>query len=199
MRKSRYFVIVLVFLFACSKQTPLEGEIYFPQGSEGSKWEYFMKYISSSGTKKERLSITTMGKESINGKKYNKQVSLLSGQQGEKTHVSYNRRDRNGIYWIDLMNKDKPEYIATPFPMTIGKTWTVMKSDGRVAYRAEKIENVKYLGRTYKNCLKVTYHGDTMNKPLEGFTYYAPHVGEVFTVIAYGDVGIEFALDRYTQ
>ena len=191
--------MILVFLFACSKQAPSpkqEGEIYFPQGSKGSKWEYLIKITTPSGIKQGRLSINNEGEESMNGKTYNKQVSLM---EGDKPEVSYYRRDRKGIYKVDLMNKNKPEYIITPFPMTVGKTWTAKNSGGQMVFTAEKIENIEYLGHTYKNCLKVTYRGDAITRSLEGYTYYAPNVGEVGTWLKIGDVTMQYALDRYTQ
>lgn len=199
MRNIPYCIVVLLLFCACSRQAPLteqEGEIYFPQASEGSRWEYVVKISTPSENMEGRLSLSIEGEESINGKIYNRQVSVTSGPKGTRAKIGFKRRDERGIYLVDMMNKAKQEYIITPFPLSVGKTWKVKKSDGTLKYKAEKVEDMEILGRTFKNCLKVTFSGDSV----KGYTYFAPNIGEVLTVIktVNGDLTMQYSLERYT-
>jgi len=195
MRKALYMFIVLLILFACSKQQP--GEIYFPKASNGTQWEYLLKYTTPGGVYKGRMIIRINGEETINGKTYYKQVTLTSGIPGEKPHISFNRRTKEGIYKIDENNNARPEYLVTPFPIKVGTTWTARTSDGQTRYQAEKIETVELDNRQYKNCLKMSFQADKKMQHFDGFSYLAPGVGEVYTILNFGEVKVEYALDKY--
>lgn len=199
-RKIAYIIVILMALFSCSKQSSIpkqEGENYFPQGSMGSKWEYLIRMSTPSGNKDGLLTIQIEGKEKINGKEYLKQSFLLSAQPGAKPQISYTRRTRDGIYKIDPSSKAKSEFLLIPFPLKVGKTWTVKKSDGEMISTAEKIETIEIRGRVYKDCLKITMRGNSRSQPLEGYSYFAPDVGEVTTNLKIGNVTVLYVLDKY--
>jgi hypothetical protein len=195
------FVVVLLILLGCSKQqvpTPKQqGENYFPEGSKGTKWEYLLRITSPSGTQDGRLSISIDGEETINGKKYYKQTSLMSFKQGSKPQVNYNRRTIEGIYRLDARSADKKEYLMIPFPLTVGRKWTTQSSNSHLESVAEKIESIEFLGKTYKNCLKISFKGDANTKPLQGYSYFTPDIGETVTEVRVGDVTILYVLDKY--
>ena len=82
--------------------------------------------------------------------------------------------------------------------MEVGKTWTVKTPTKQISSVAEKLETIEYLKRTYKNCLKVTYHGKAGTTSIDGYTYFAPNVGEVVSEMKMGDVKFQYALDKHT-
>ena len=187
-------VSVLLILSACVKQ---QGEEYFPKASTGAQWEYSLVYETPAGVQKGNIVIRIEGEETINGKKYYKQVSLISGIPGEKPQISYNRRTKEGIYKIDDNHKDKLEYLMIPFPITVGKTWTVQSPDGQTHYRAEKIEPLTLPSRKYENCLRLSFMVDREAMHIEGFSYLAPDVGEILCVQKIGEDKLAYFLDKY--
>jgi hypothetical protein len=197
MKKIFYVVVVgLLILPACSK--PQQGEEYFPQISKGSQWEYLVKFIAPSGKVMDgRLSVSIEGKDDINGKKYFKQVSLISGLPGAKPQIGYSRRTEQGIFRIEGTSKDTQEYLATPFPLTVGNSWTVKSQDGQILYLAESISGIKIMNREYTNSLKISFNGEKKGQHIEGYSYFAANVGEIMTNMKVGDVIIQYILDKY--
>jgi hypothetical protein len=198
-RKALAAVLLIMIFSACSKkpeaQKP-EGENFFPQGKVGSSWEYLVRLTTPEGSKDGLLSIRIEGKETVNGKEYMKQATTLSVQPGAKPQVSYIRRTSEGIFKLDPASQDKSEVLLIPFPMKVGTTWTVKKADGQIISTAEKIEGVEFLGKTYKDCLKVTMHGESKSQPMEGVSYFAPGVGEVTTSLKIGKLTILYVLNK---
>jgi hypothetical protein len=194
-------VLIVLMLSACSKESSVpkqEGENFFPQGKAGSTWEYLVKMSSPQGNKNGMLIIRIEGEEKINGKEYQKQSSLLSALPDAKPQMSYSRRTPEGIYKLDQSSKDNSEVLLIPFPMKVGTTWTMKKGDGQIVSKAEKIENIEFLGKTYYGCLKITMRGEVNSQPLEGFSYFAPNVGEVTTSLKIGNTSMMYVLNKYS-
>lgn len=196
MQRNIFYVVVLSFLIlsACAKQ---QGEEYFPKASTGAQWEYLLQYATPAGSQNGKLLIRIAGEETINGKKYYKQVSVISGLSSQETQTSYNRRAKDGIYKIDSTQKDKTEYKSIPFPLTVGSVWTVSMPDGQMKFRAEKIETVELFNRKYENCLRISYQFDSKSVHVEGVTHLAPDIGEVACVQKIGDNKVMYVLDKY--
>jgi len=199
MRKYHLMLIMLLFvLFACSE--PQEGEVYFPKSAKGSQWDYLFRYQTPEGKiLNGRMMVSIEGKETINGKKYYKQSSVISGIQGAAPQYSYSRRTKEGIWRIEGVTPNDREYLSTPFPLTVGKTWSVKSSDGVMNFVADRIETVKPLGKEYEDALKVYFSGDKGASHIEGYSYFAPHIGEIWTRIQIGNVGVEYILDKYSK
>ncbi|MRR14400.1 hypothetical protein EG833_03030 [archaeon] len=196
------YILAVLFIFAsCSKEGPIikqKGEEYFPQGSKGSQWEYLVNVQTPKGSQQSRMVMSIEDEEKINGKTYLKQSSLMGSQrQGAKPNYVYSRRSNEGIYKIDTTSKDKPEYLMTPFPITVGKKWTVKTSDRTMNFYAERVDSIEFLGKTYQNCLKVVFQGETKAAPVKGFTYFAPNIGEVATDMTMGQIKIQYVLNSY--
>jgi hypothetical protein len=196
MRRSTACLIALslLILSSCAKQ---QGEEYFPKVSAGSQWEYVLQYATPAGTQNGKLLIRIAGEEKVNGKKYYKQISIISGLSGQETQTSYNRRGKDGIYKIDNIEKDNLEYKSIPFPLTVGSVWTITTPDGQLKYRAEKVETVEMLNRRYENCLRISYQVDNKGVHVEGVTHLAPGIGEVACVQKMGENEVTYVLDRY--
>jgi len=173
-----------------------QGSIYFPKGSNGSQWVYGIRYSAPEGVMVGGMVIQIGGEEVIAGKTYYKQITTISeGIPGAGKHVSYNRRVKEGIYKID--EKTNQENLTTPFPVTLGSVWTTKTSDGHTQFKADKIETVELNDRKYKDCLKVTFKRDSGTQHVEGISYFAPGIGEVYSLMNMGNVKIDYALIRY--
>jgi hypothetical protein len=189
-------IIMLLALSACSKKEQ-EGEKYFPKTSKGARWEYGIRFSSMEGVKMGGMLISIGDDETINGKKYYKQITLTKGVPGPGTHVSYNRRSKEGIYKIDMNSPDKREYLTTPFPLKVGSTWSTETSGGKTQYTAEKLETIELNNKKYENCLKVSVKVDKGMQHFEGFSFFAPEIGEVYSILDLGETKVDYALTKY--
>lgn len=195
----QYLPVILIFLAlsACSKHEQKQNEVYFPEPTKGAQWEYGLRYTTPSGVQMGGMLIRIGDDETINGKTYYKQFTLTKGVPGAETHVSYNRRTKEGIYKIDENSPDKREYLTTPFPVKVGNTWTAQISGGQTQYKAEKLDTVELNNKKYTNCLKVTFQAEKGSQHFEGYSYFAPGIGEVYSMMSFGDVTIDYALLKY--
>lgn len=184
--------ITLCFVAACSKQ----GEEYFSAPAEGHPLQYVIQFGTLLGTQKAQMITRREGDETIDGKKYYKVVSVVSGFPGAEPEVSYCRRASTGMYCISGKHKDKPEYLGVPFPVTVGTTWTTSSPDGKVEARAESIETVDLFDRKYDKCLKVTESGTSNGKAFTATAYYAPGIGLVKSIAKVGDVTLDYELEK---
>jgi hypothetical protein len=189
------FLLSLV-LSACSKQQQ-KDEPYFPKTSKGAQWEYGLRYSTPSGVQMGAMLIRIGDDETINGKTYYKQITLTKGIPGPETHVSYNRRTKEGIYKIDENTSDKHEYLTTPFPVKVGSTWTAKTSNGQTQYIAEKLETIELNNKKYVNCLKVSFQAEKGLQHFVGVSYFAPGIGEVYSLLSFDDVKVDYALVKY--
>jgi hypothetical protein len=174
-----------------------QTDIYFPKGSNGSQWEYGVRYSTPEGVQMGGMLIQISGEETINGKTYYKQITITKGIPGAGAHVSYNRRAKEGIYKIDDNTITRQEYLTTPFPMKVGTMWTAKTSQGHTQFKAEKIETVELNDKKYVNCLKVSFLTDKGSQHFEGISYFAPGIGEVYSLLNLGKVKVDYALVRY--
>ena len=193
MRRVFYIMTtVMLVLSACTKQ---QGEEYFPKPSQGAQWEYILQIATPEGKHEGRILIRIDGEETINGKKYYKQINTISGNP--RVDIIYNRRAKEGIYRIDGNQKDRPEYLWMPFPIKVGSTWTVQAPGGTRHYRAENIVPVQLINRKYENCLRVSFQIDNESKRIEGASFFAPGIGEVLCVQKLGGNAVSYFLDKY--
>jgi hypothetical protein len=193
-RMSCLIFLIIAMLCSCAQD---QGEKYFPVPSQGTQWDYSVEYLTPSGAQKGNLSIRIEGNELINGKQYYKQLTLIPGEPDAKPQISYNRRTKEGIYKIEGKHKDKPEYLSTPFPISVGSTWTVQTPEGARHYKAESTDTIKIANREYKDCLKVTFIGQKGSMAFNGTSYLAPGIGEVKSILNIGEVTIIYSLSKY--
>lgn len=190
-----FIILILLFsLHACSKK---QDETYFPETSNGSQWEYGLRYSTPTGEKMGEMLIRIGDEETINDKSYYKQITIIKGVPGPESRISYNRRTKEGIYRIDDNTFTRQEYLSTPFPLRLGTKWTTLTSDGQTRFNAEKIETLELNNKKYLNCLKVTYNGEKGSQHFEGISFLAPGIGEVYNSINLGEAKVEYALVRY--
>lgn len=190
---------VAIFLtLLISGCAPQEREDYFPTERDGDHREYSVEIRTPfAGVLKGRMARRIDGTETINGKKYFKEVTVTSGLPGIPADFSYFRRDKMGMHVIDGDDNTKTEYTAIPFPLKVGTSWTHRTPDGDQHYKAEGIETLQLFDRKYERCLKVSYMGKSMEKSLKGYSYNCRGVGQIKKVIEVpGAWRMEFVLDK---
>jgi hypothetical protein len=193
------FLVACVVLFlGCTRSTE-----YFPL-SQGAQWEYSVDYLGFFGTPQKGKVVTRVdGTEVMNGKTYYKMVTVSSGIPGFENSSKYYRRDDEGIYEFDGTN----EQLILPFPLEVGRTWTVNEGNQKWTYRVEGIETAHLISKKYDDCVKISFEmvqtTDTIfgaaTDQLSGVTYRAQGVGEVKLIVTSQHGKAELSLDSYTQ
>lgn len=159
--------------------------------------EYFMRItrrgrsrVRGSDVSRGKMVITDAGEEQISGQTYRKQVKTYKGLPGVPTQVLYVRKTPTGIYAIDGEDQDKREYLAVPFPVTVGRSWTDEK--GRT-YRVEGVETIEINGKAYRGCLKLSVSSEQW----KAVSYLSREIGMVKSVQKIGATTVEVFLLEY--
>ena len=183
--------LLVIFLSSCLKYDEVD---YHPM-SVGSKWEYTGKVKLGSG---KVFTVKSTGliedREIINGKEYYKLVTTYEDSPVSPPQtVSYLRKARDGIYLVTGEQKDKPELLSNPLPLTVGKTWGLPSHSPAVKgeYRVEGIETIFLRNTRYEGCLKIYLQQENDGVKGERIDYVAPNIGVVKQLVTYGDISIE--------
>jgi hypothetical protein len=195
----RYLSLVSMFviLIGCAKQ---KGTEYFPETSASSRYEYSLEYQTPLGGV-QKASVTTRvdGQEAIRGQQYHKLVSTFFGVPGLDQRVVFERWTATGVYAVDGDHKDSAEYLDTPFPVSIGSTWTSRAPDHTDTYKVLGVETVETPHETFKDCLKLSANGTGTNGSSEGTEYLAPNIGLVKLVTVASGVRMTLTLEKYKK
>jgi hypothetical protein len=184
-------IILLFFMPACSKP---EGQEYLAIKNEK---EYSIEgVVPLVGVVKGKMVTRTEGRETINGKEYDKTVAAYSGLPGAESSIEYSRNTPEGVFTIDGKHKNSPEYLSYPFPLSVGTTWTKQEPEGPVQCRVESIETAQLFDKKYENCLKVSFKRQG-SEPYEGYEYLAKGIGTVKSVIKRRGLTFELVLQSY--
>jgi hypothetical protein len=98
------------------------------------------------------------GKALIRGKEYYRYTITSNFSEVSKAHrpfedVRYYRVGRGGIFILSGKDGDRPELLELPTRVRGGLKW----SSGTAEARAERVGMMELAGRTYSDCLKITY------------------------------------------
>ena len=84
-----------------------------------------------------------------------------------------------------------------PFPLVVGKTWTVSRPTGSYSYKVDSIETLELLDRQIKDCLKISY---SRSDGAHGLKWLAKGVGMVKEVDhTVGGTTMEYVLQKYER
>ena len=194
---------VLLILCGCSSNVlrqqfdqPLDD--HYPAITKGEQWEYSLEYTTpSAGLQRGTLTVSADAEEQINGKYYLRTVTSFTGVSDFAASYTYYRKTAQGIYTIYGSHINAPEFVETPFPLTIGKTWVVPHPDGALQYTAENIETVQAANQRYENCLKVSFRSQDQQSGFEGYSYHSPDFGEVKRVMKLNGSTIVYILKNH--
>lgn len=188
--------VPLLLSLTCVRE---KDEAYFPEPSHGSRWEYNVEYSTLAGVQRASMVVSIDGEEVLGGKEYYKQVAVVSGIPGVEPEITYGRWALEGVYVIDGKYKQMPEYLAVPFPVAVGSTWTAQAHTGTTTYRVAGIETLYLPGGKYDDCLKVSYESNAGGTHSVGTTYYAKGVGQVRLSTTVRGVTIEYTLTNHSR
>ncbi|MGD2113542.1 MAG: hypothetical protein PVG07_00710 [Acidobacteriota bacterium] len=137
----------------------------------GDSTNYHVTRTRSNGTKS--ISTATRSVESaetIEGREYKKVVWTVSAQPDLEPQTIYHRVAADGVYVRRLMGKEWVEYLFTPLPLSVGRTWTVDTPSEKATYVVTRKEDVAVAGGTVPDTFRVEYSGTLDGQPFSGFT-----------------------------
>ena len=195
MRMLGYGGIVLLYAVLISCGTSSSGG-YAPEARTGERHEFSLEFAGPfGGIGKGEIVERVEESETINGKSYHKVVSTVSGIPGLDEQVEYQRWATDGVYAISGSDTTKTEYLATAYPLAIGKEWTSKKPNESTHYKVVGSETVEAANETFKDCLKIEYQGDKS----KGTQYLAPNLGLVKEVATASGVPMTIVLTKYKK
>lgn len=191
------FCCALITLSAC---TQAGGKNYFPLSND-ARWEYTVHFSTSSGKQySAKATIHVDGETLIRSNRYFKIVtssdfSSVPGAPKSLEDVRYYRVTTDGIYFIRGQDVSAPEALEFPLPIPIGTKWL----SGSVEAQAERVGTMEVGGRSYQECVKITYSKVDDSHRIE--YYLAPDVGIIKMLYVNATTppsSMEMTLDRYT-
>lgn len=196
----RYFLFLIILVgltVSCTKAkiksvnlNNSKDSLTYQPSVPGSKWTY-RRTIAQLGVTNyvyERTSTDT----SLYGKTY--KIFSTTGGEGNQ----YARQDGGKYYSILTASSNKPVLLILDTAKQVGETWVggVNGSDTYSFTMKEKIPVYQLDGFTFKNVLVI--HQERMNTSgtvnLQGDTYYAQGVGQVYSVGTAAGLGVTVKL-----
>lgn len=200
-----FFFLLVISTFVLVNCTPrvstkrFAGDDYFVF-SEGSRWEYRVKYVHPIAGVREAVQTHTIdGKEIIRENEYIRVVIIGYEPSRTTKSVSYYRKTNEGIYRIAGTNKAMPEHLTYRFPIEVGRSWTVNAPEGKRYHTVESIETVCLPENNYEDCVKICWEGSYKSRPYKGCTYKARGVGDVKLNYEIGGIKYEMILGQYVK
>jgi len=173
-----FFIILSVFLLL--GRALGEDADYMP--SKGLILEYSFDSVSPKGEMKWRVTVRTDDEVEFGGKRYLRQVHLVS-QLGPGLHpsFSYLRKTKDGIYQMDggISNTPNPslEYLVIPLPLVSGKEWSYTAGTDTFQCKVEDVEDLYLPDRTIKDCVRISRARLVGQDPEYSEEFYAPKLG----------------------
>lgn len=173
---------------------------FFPEPLADSRREFHMEVSGRAGITNKAVAIErTHGTQEIRGRRYWKETFEAPTLKGFPPQSDYVRHSDKGIFIVRSEALDAPEYLKTPFPLTVGKRWSYTFPGGAVTECVvQKLDDATIAGRRVKNCLTIVEKRrwkDGRQTVVEDT--YAPGLGLVHSVSKTGNVTV--TLDRIPE
>lgn len=139
------------------------------------------------------------GYENINNKEYHKCITVYSGIPGAESETIYYREADDGIYAINGKFKDSPEYLDTKLPLEVGSSWTSTPPLAVTKSRVLNTETLELIGKTYKDCLRISYSSSSNRGNINGYLLVAKNVGMVKNVMEINGITLDISLEKYQE
>jgi hypothetical protein len=110
--------------------------------------------------------------------------------------TAFRRKSARGIYSIYSGDPEKRENLEAALPLNVGQAWKTVIGMQMITSTVESKETVSAGGKTYENCIKVTYRSS--DGQLNGTYYQAPDVGNVLETVTRGGATYKFTLKAFS-
>jgi hypothetical protein len=162
----------------------------------GLRWEVDVEVTPLGGTPSKGTALREVtATQTVNGRIYFVVLTTFKNLPRMHDYTMYRRKTPHGIYAFSSLDKDKHEFLETPIPLTVGQSWKTIIFDSVVESTAESNESVTVDGKTYDNCIKITFKSD---RGATGTFYQAPDVGNVLETTTADRLTYKFTLKSFS-
>jgi len=195
MMPMRRFLLTLAFAL-CSVAVHAEQDLYNPL-AVGLKWDVDVELNTPGGKAVNGTAVREItGTEKIGHFNYFAVVTSFTGLPQVKDFTVYRRKSSRGIYSIYSGDPSKQEILEAALPLEVGQTWKTVVGMQMITSTVESKETVTAGGKTYENCIKVTYKSS--DGQIKGTYYQAPDVGNVLETSSRSGATYKFTLKAYS-
>jgi hypothetical protein len=173
-----------------------EQDLYNPLGV-GLRWDVDVELTTPGGKIVQGSAVREItGTEQVNGLTYFVVTTTFKDLPQMKDFTMYRRKTTRGVFAINSMDKEKREVMEAALPLTVGQTWKTTIYTQVIVSTVEAKESVTAGGKTYADCMKVTYKAD--GNGASGTYYQAPDVGNVLETTSIGGSTFKFTLKSFS-
>jgi hypothetical protein len=192
---TRRFLFFLMLVLGALTGAHAEQDLYNPL-AVGLRWDMDVEMKSPGGGTVQGSAVREItGTQTINKLTYFVVRTSFTGIPSLKDSTMYRRKSAHGIYAINALDKEKREFMEAVLPLDVGQSWKTVVFTSLIVSTVEAKETVTAGGRTYENCIKVSYKTD--NGP-SGTYYQAPDVGNVLETMNLNGAVFKFTLKSFS-
>jgi len=154
-----------------------EQDLYNPL-AVGLRWEVDVEQTTPAGKTLKGTAVREItGTEKISLYTYFVVTTTFTGLPQMKEYTVFRRKSARGVYAIYSGDTEKREILEAALPLTVGQVWKTVIGVQVITSTVEGKESVAVGGKTYENCVKVSYKSN--DGTVSGTYYQAPDVGNV--------------------
>ena len=192
----RRFLLSLALVLGGLAAARAEQDLYNPL-AVGLHWDVDVEVTTPGGkTVQGTATREITGTQKISLYTYFVVETKFTGLPQMKDYTVYRRKSAHGVYSIYQGDPEKREILEAALPMTVGQAWKTVVANEVITSTVEGKESVVAGGKTYENCVKVTYKSS--DGQLTGTFYQAPDVGNVLETQNRGGAPFKFTLKAFS-
>jgi len=172
-----------------------DQDLYNPM-AVGLRWNVDVEMTTPAGEKVQGSAVREItGTETIHDLTYFVVRTSFTGLPKMKDFTTYRRKTMRGIYAINALDKEKREFLEEALPLTTGQSWKTIVFNFLILSTVDETGSVTAGGKTYENCVKVSYRSD--GGP-SGSYFLAPDIGNVLETWMADGLTYKFTLKSFS-
>ena len=174
-----------------------QDDVYSPL-AVGLRWIADVTMTTPEGKKVQGTAIREItGTEVIRGKTYFVSSTSVEGIPGFKAFKTYRRKTPQGECAISGSDPRKQEYLDTPFPLAVGKSWEVPGAEGRILFKVDAFVAITIGNARYDKCFKISSRSE--DAAYSSVFHLAPNIGNVTETTKLGGTTLVFVHRALTR
>jgi len=193
---TRRFLLSLWLLLCGLSAARAAQDLYNPL-AVGLRWDVDIEWTTPAGKTEHGSAVRLItDSQKLGEYTYFVVVTTFTGLPDMKEVTMLRRKSPRAIYAINMLDKEKREFMEAALPLEVGQSWKTVIGTMVIISSVDARESVTAGGKTYENCVKISYVSDDGN--VSGYYYQAPDVGNVKEVSKRGDATYTFTLKTFS-
>ena len=195
MPRSLFLLYLTLFAVAGSGRAA-EQDVYNPL-AVGLRWDVNVELTTVGGKVIQGTAVREItGSEQVDDVTYFVVNTTFKDLPQMKDMTMYRRKTTRGIFAVNPLDREKRVVMEAALPLTVGQSWKTTIGTQVMVSTVEAKESVTVDGKTYTDCVKVTYKAD--GGGVSGTYYQAPDVGNVLETTTFGGAVYKFTLKKFS-